>query len=62
MYLKLLGVVSVSLPILDQLDGKFVECVKMIRSVGYDISVDIKQFQILQYRVFEFCLQVDEFR
>ena len=62
MHLKLLGVVGVSLPIFDHLDGIFVECVKMIRSVGYDISVDIKQFQILQYCIFEFCLQVNEFR
>jgi hypothetical protein len=62
MHLKLLGVVSVSLSILDHLDGIFVECVKVIRGVGYDISVDIEQFQILQYRIFEFCLQVNEFR
>lgn len=47
MHLELLGVVSVSLPILDHLDGIFVECVKMIRGVSYDISVDTEQFQIL---------------
>lgn len=56
MYLKLLGVISIGLSDFDEFDSEAVQGIEVIRSVSNNISVDVKESQILEDSVFELSL------
>jgi len=53
----LFSVIGISLAILDELNGIVVDRFKIVGSVGYNVTPDIKKFQIIQYGFFKFSLQ-----
>ena len=58
--LQLFSVIGISLAILDELNGIVVDRFKIVGGVGYNITPDIKKFQIIQYGFFKFSLQKHE--
>lgn len=47
--LQLFSVIGIGLAIFDELNGIVVDCLEIIGCVRYDVTLDIKKFQILQY-------------
>lgn len=56
-HLHLLGIVSVGLALFDDLDGKFIQLIEVVRCMRDNLALDIEQREILDDGLLELGLQ-----